>query len=100
MILYHCLEHRKTNICRERGSFLVHKVVKIFFVLSVPLIAALHSFHVAAPEDGGGGGAEVAPADGRLHDRQVLPPGEDQREFPGTETRVLVRKLSQLSPLS
>jgi hypothetical protein len=38
---------------------------------------------IAAPEDGGGGGAEVAPADGRLHDRQVLPPGEDQREFPG-----------------
>ncbi len=38
---------------------------------------------IAAPEDGGGGGAEVAPADGRLHDCQVLPPGEDQGEFPG-----------------
>ncbi len=49
----------------------------------VPLNAVLHSFLVAAPEDGGGGGAEVAPADGRLYDRQVLPPGEDQAEFPG-----------------
>jgi hypothetical protein len=38
---------------------------------------------VAAPEDGGGGGAEVAPADGRLYDCQVFPPGEDQGEFPG-----------------
>jgi hypothetical protein len=64
------------------------------------LNAALHSFLVAAPEDGGRGGAEVAPADGRLHDRQVLPPGEDQGEFPGTEMGVLVRKLSQLTPLS
>ena len=38
---------------------------------------------IVVQQDGGRGGAPLAPPDGRLHDSQVLPPGQDQGELPG-----------------